>query len=80
MQTDCFYFNDDVFLGGGWPGLSGQLSGLTGLSGPLSGLSISGPLTGNVSSPSPAAPPSAPSPGPDFKAYAAQIYQQQIAQ
>lgn len=62
--------------GGGWPGLSG-LSGLAGLSGPLS---LSGPLTGNVSSPSPAAPPSAPSPGPDFNAYAAQIYQQQIAQ
>ncbi len=62
--------------GGGWPGLSGPLSGLGG----LSGLTISGPLTGNVSSPSPAAPPSAPSPGPDFNAYAAQLYQQQLAQ
>jgi len=70
-------------LGGGGSGGS-PYSGINGISAGLGGVSISGGIgsgigmPGPVSSPSPAQPPTAPSPGPEFNPYA-QFYQQQLA-
>jgi hypothetical protein len=65
-------------MNGGLGGMNGALGGMNGgLGGGLGGPGMPGP----VSSPSPAAPPTAPSPGPDFNPYQfPQFYQQQLAQ